>query len=33
MFVGVADVPVRALFDVVERLAGEVVARTDLDLF
>ena len=32
VLVGVANVPIRALFDVVERLAGEVVARTDLNL-
>jgi hypothetical protein len=30
VFVGIADVPVRTLLNVVKRLAGEVVARANL---
>jgi hypothetical protein len=30
MLVGVADVPIRALLDVVERLAGEIMTRSNL---
>ena len=32
VLVGVADVPIRALLDVIERLTSEIVARANLGI-